>query len=134
MPKGAILTIIVGSIILVCIAWITISKDKQIEKIKANPKQTVCKVIGHDIPKKSSDTHYGVWIEYEYTVGGKNYNHKSKYYFPKDDDTYFVGQSFPLIYCIYDPDAHRILIIKDNFEPCGIQQPDSLKKHNGFIW
>lgn len=134
MSKGLIVTIIV---VVIFIAGVTISflmKGNDIKKIKANPKQTVCKVIGHDIPKKSSDTHYGVWVRYQYEVNGSVYEHLKKYYFPKDDEQYFVGLSFPLIYCTNDPDVSRILILKENFDEFGLVQPDSLKQYNGKIY
>jgi hypothetical protein len=133
MKKGIIIGTALVGIIIAIIVWDTSRKDDQITKIKANLKQTTCKVIGHDIPKKSSDTHYGVWIEYEYTVAEKSYKHKKKYYFPKDDEKYFVGQSFPLVYDATDPDLNRILIIDSDFSEFNIPQPDSLKQYNGKI-
>ncbi|MCD6018113.1 MAG: hypothetical protein K0S53_1234 [Bacteroidetes bacterium] len=134
MSKGLIVAIFVGVIFITGVAFSFITKGNDIKKIKSNPKQTVCKVVDHDIPKKSSDTHYGVWIRYEYEVNGSVYKHLRKYYFPKDDEQYFVGLSFPLIYCADDPDVNRILILKENFDEFDLPQPDSLKQYNGKIF
>lgn len=134
MSKGLIVALIVVGIF---IAGITISyfmKGNDIKMIKAKPKQTICKVVDHDIPKKSSDTHYGVWISYQYEVNGNVYKHSRKYFFPKDDEQYFVGMTFPLIYSADDPDVSRILILKENFEEFNLVQPDSLKQYNGRIY
>lgn len=134
MSKGLIIGLIIVAVFVVIIIWDTTRKNDQVSKITANPKQTICKVVGRGIPKKSSDTHYGVWIDYEYAIEGKTYKHQKKYYFPKNDELYFNGMSFPLIYCVDDPDLNRILIIDSDFEEFHIQQPDSLKRYNGKIY
>lgn len=134
MTNGVIIGITVGIIFISGIIWSSVSKNNDVKKIKANLKQTTCKIISRSIPKKSSDTHYGTFIKYEYSVDGKRYEWSKKYFFPKDDTTYFVGQTFPLVYCANNPEISRVLILDVNFEEFGLMQPDSLKQYNGVIW
>jgi hypothetical protein len=109
-------------------------KNGDVERIKENPKHSYAKIVGHGIPKKSSDSHYGVWIDYAYEINGVNYTHSKKYYFPEDDELYFQGKYFPLVYSGNDPDLSRLLIINEDFEEFGLTQPDSLSLYNGKIY
>lgn len=134
MSSGAIIGIVVGVIFVGGVILSSISKHNDVKKIKNNMSQTTCKVISRSIPKKSSDTHYGTFIKYEYTIDGKRYEWSKKYFFPKDDTIYFVGQTFPLVYCTTEPEISRILILDVNFEEFDLPQPDSLKIYNGVVW
>jgi hypothetical protein len=134
MSKGLVVAIVMAVIFITGVVISSIVKGSDLKKIKANPEQTVAKVVDHDIPKKSSDTHYGVWITFEYEVNDKVYKHSSKYFFPEEDEQYFMGQTFPLIYSKDDPDVSRILIVNENFEEFDLIQPDSLKQYNGKVY
>lgn len=108
-----------------------IIKGNDVKKIKANPKQTVAVVV-----EKDNLTEYntnGCWIYYEYVVDDKKYKRCQKYHGWKKEDNYFLGRSFPLVYCGDNPDLARLLIIEDEFKRFNLTQPDSLKKYNGRI-
>jgi len=133
MSKGKLIGIIVGVAIITCIIWSTMNKSNRDERIKSNLVQSTAKIISHDIPKSSGGGKYSVWIEYEYGVAGKTWAHKKKYHFKVDQENYFVGKTFPIIYNKIDPDDSRLLIIASEYEEFDLVQPDSLKKYNEII-
>jgi hypothetical protein len=103
-------------------------KGKEVKKIKANPRQTICKIVEKDNLNEYNTN--GCWIYYEYTVDGKKFKHCQKYHGWKKEDNYFLERTFPLIYCADDPDICRLLIIEDEYKRFDLVQPDSLKKYN----
>lgn len=120
-----ILVIAIGGIIGV------VSKGNDVKKIKSNPGQTTATIVEYDNLNEYNTN--GCWIYFEYTVDGKKYKHCQKYHGWKKEDNYFLKRSFPVIYCIDDPDLSCLLIIEGEFENFGLVQPDSLKQYNGRI-
>jgi len=107
------------------------SKSKDVKKIKANPKQTIATIVAFDNLNEYNTN--GCWIDYQYTVDGKRYKHSKKYHGWKKEDNYFMNRTFPVIYCVDNPDLSRLLIIESEYQRFGLVQPDSLKKYNGRI-
>ncbi len=133
MSKTLIISIIAATVIVGCIIWDAVGKNKKDDSIKSNFASATATIISHDIPKRYSDTQYSVWIEYEYKVDGKRFAHKKKYSFKIDQENYFVGKTFPVIYNKTDPDESRLLIIATEFQEFNLVQPDSLKIYNDII-
>ncbi len=133
MSKIKIIGIVAGLLIATGIIWDAVGKSKKEDGIKKNSAQGTAKIIGHDIPKRSGDTKYSVWIEYEYSVDGKTFRHKKKYDFKVDQENYFVGKTFPVIYNKTDPDESMLLIIEGEYQKFDLVQPDSLKMYNDLI-
>ncbi len=133
MSKKLIIGIIIGTAIVGCIIWDTMRKVERDDRIKSNLIKSTAKIISHDIPKSSGGGKYSVWIEYEYLVDGKTIAHKKKYHFKVDQQNYFVGKTFPVIYNKIDSDDSRLLIIASEYEEFDLVQPDSLKMYNDII-
>ncbi len=130
MSKLGIIGIIAAVIVITGIVYSTVNKNIEIQKIKANPKQGTAKITERDIPTKSSDDAYGVWLTYEYDVDGKHFRRTKKYYFKKNIDDYLVGYNLPFIYCQDNPEYSCLLILESEYQEFGLPQPDSLKKYN----
>lgn len=128
-----IFLIIIGVALAAGITISSMYKDKKIARIKANPKQGTAKIVSHDIPKRTTDTHYSCWINYQYEVEGKTYQHSKRYNFKIDQENYFVGLTFPMIYNTQNPDDCVLLIIDAEYQRFALQQPDSLKKYNAIV-
>ncbi len=133
MTKKVILIFFSVVIVIIAIGGIAgfSGKAKDVKKIKANPAQTIAVIVETDNLTEYNTN--GCWIYYEYTVSGKKYKHCQKYHGWKKEDNYFLKRSFPVVYCVDDPDLARLMIIEDEFKNFGFVQPDSLKQYNGRI-
>ncbi|MFL5753735.1 MAG: hypothetical protein ACJ76F_10025 [Bacteroidia bacterium] len=129
--KIKLISIIALTVIVVGGIYGFAGKAKDIKKIKANPKQTIAKIVEKDNLQEYNTN--GCWIYYEYVIEGKKYKHCKKYHGWRKEDNYFLQRTFPLIYCADNPDISHLLIIEDEFKKFDLVQPDSLKKYNGRI-
>ncbi|MCW3071962.1 MAG: hypothetical protein JWO44_1852 [Bacteroidetes bacterium] len=132
MSKKLLLLILIPIVIIALAGIIGVAgKSGDVQKIKENPAQTTGTIVESDNLNEYNTN--GCWIYFEYAVNGKTYKHCQKYHGWKKEDNYFLKCSFPVVYCVDDPDLSRLLIIADEYEEFELVQPDSLKKYNGRI-
>jgi hypothetical protein len=131
------LLITMGVLVVVGIAHSTIKNNKTDESIKANPTQGTAKIIDRSIPEVTSstvnDTRYRSIFKYEYGIGSVKYEGTKSYSFDIKHQDDLIGKTFPMVYDEKNPKNSRLLILEEEYQGFGLQQPDSLKKYNSIF-
>lgn len=139
MPLAVkIILISMGVLVGGGITYSTISSNKKIKNIKANPNQTVARVFDKFIPQVTSSTvtkvKYQSRYKYEYWVNEKKYTALSdRYNFYIENQNAIMDKSFPVIYDEKNPQNSCILILERDFAEFNLNQPDSLKLYDKIL-
>jgi hypothetical protein len=129
-----IILITMGILVVGGIIYSTINNSKIYNSIAANPKKGTAEIIERSIPKVTSttltDARYTSRFKYKYEISDVKYEGLQNYSFDIKHQDDLIGKTFPMIYDAKNPQNSRLLILEQEYQDFGLQQPDSLKKYN----